>query len=103
MARVEFSSLALADIAGILSDLNRNAGFPVVEKYRRNFDRLVLTNLSRFPEMCEARPQLGAHIRVGVVYPYLVVYRYRPQDDVVGVVRVLHGRRKITRALVNAS
>ena len=103
MTRVDFSSLALADIAKILSDLNSDSGFRVAERYRRNFDRLILSNLSVHPELCQARPRLGAHIRVGVVRPYLVVYRYDPPDPVITIVRVIHGRRRITRALVDAT
>lgn len=36
--------------------------------------------------------------RLGVVEPYVVIYDYRP--DVVTVLRVLDGRRKLTRRLI---
>ncbi len=103
MVRVDFSVLAIADLANILSELTRDAGFRVAEKYRRDFDRLILTHLSVFPEMCQARPRLGAHICAGVVHPYLVVHRYNPSEPVVTIIRVLHGRRRITRVLVNTA
>jgi len=58
-------------------------------------------NLADFPESCQARPKLGAHIRVGVVVPYIVVYRYLKADDTVSIIRVAHGRRSITRKFLH--
>ncbi len=55
------------------------------------------------PESCEARPKLGAHIRVGVVVPYLVIYRHASGDNTVSILRILHGRRKITGKLLQGS
>jgi toxin ParE1/3/4 len=38
---------------------------------------------------------LGKEIRVGIVFPYLVIYRHSVADDTVTVLRVIHGRRNI--------
>jgi plasmid stabilization system protein ParE len=34
------------------------------------------------------------------VFPYLVIYRYSKGDDTVSIIRILHGRRKITRKIL---
>jgi toxin ParE1/3/4 len=39
---------------------------------------------------------LGPNVRIGIVSPYIVIYRYAKNDDLVVVLRILHGRRKIT-------
>ena len=57
------------------------------------FERLVM-----FPRSGMRRPTLGRNARIGVVEPYLVIYDYRA--DVVTILRILDGRRNITRRLV---
>jgi toxin ParE1/3/4 len=44
------------------------------------------------------RGNLGSDIRIGVVPPYLVIYRHAKSDDTVTVLRVVQGRRKNTGA-----
>ena len=44
------------------------------------------------------RSALGPKTRIAIVFPYLVIYDY--EDDVVTVLRVLHGKRNITRNLI---
>lgn len=102
MARVRVSTTADADIVRILAAIAREAGGATARKFNARFEALFDT-LEAFPDSCPARPALGLHIRVGVVYPYLVIHRHVPgeDDDVVGIVRILHGRRRITRKLVN--
>ena len=56
--------------------------------------------LAEHPESCEAHPELSAHIRVGLVSPYLVIHHYAESARAVRVIRVLHGRRKVTRGLL---
>jgi hypothetical protein len=41
---------------------------------------------------------LGRHIRIGVVTPYIVIYELEP--DHVMVLPIVDGRRKITRRLI---
>lgn len=50
------------------------------------------------PESGARRRSLGPHARIAVVAPYVVVYDYH--DNTVVIVRVLDGRRDITRRLV---
>jgi toxin ParE1/3/4 len=100
MVRVVVTATAIADVAEIVTELHRKAGGKVASKYRDNFDRVFFEKLPIHPEIYQARPKLGAHIRVGAVYPYLVIHRYDPRDSVVSIVRVLHGQRRITRKLI---
>ena len=102
MARVVVSAVAAADLSQILTDLAREAGHRVAEKYNDRFDRLYL-RLAEFPELGPGRPKLGPGLRIGIVPPYLVAYRYRAGDSVVGIVRVVHGHRRITRKLIRAT
>jgi toxin ParE1/3/4 len=52
-----------------------------------------------FPATGAMRPRLDADMRIWVVAPYIVFYRFAPDDDTVRVVRILHGRRNVTERL----
>ena len=69
---------------------------------RRWNDRLwaAIQGLSEFPGTGTPRPRLGAHIRIAVVRPSVVVYEYHRGTARLDVLRVVHGRRQITRKLV---
>ena len=95
MARVVFTESADADSAAIYEDLNIAAGKRTAQKYRGLFKRLY-EHLSAFPESGAPRPKLGPNIRTGVVAPYIVIYRRSEDDNAVIVLRIVHGRRKIT-------
>ena len=103
MLRVVVTATALADVAEIVAELHRKAGGGVARQYRDSFDRVFFEKLPAHPEMYQARPKLGAHIRVGAVHPYLVIHRYDPRDWVVSIVRVLHGQRRIARKLIQTT
>jgi toxin ParE1/3/4 len=98
-ARIVVTAPADADVANILADLAGQAGSLVASKYSLMFERLY-DRLAGHPKSCPARPKLGAHIRVAVVLPYLVIYQHPEGGDTVSIVRVLHGRRKITRKIL---
>ena len=101
MARVVITEPADADSAEIISDLNEKAGALVADRYDAEFDALYL-RLAAFPESGSPRPKLGRFVRIGLVSPYVVVYRHVPDDDLVAVIRIVHGRRRITRELLRA-
>jgi toxin ParE1/3/4 len=73
------------------------AGPDVAARYRREIDGLY-DRLVMFPRSGGPRPSFGRHARIGVVSPYVVIYDYRP--DTVTILRILDGRRNITRRLV---
>jgi len=95
MARIIVTESASADQAAILDDLNAKAGARTAVRFRSLFGSLY-DRLTSHPEIGALRPALGANIRVGVVWPYLVIYQYAQEHDAVTVLRIVHGRRKIT-------
>jgi toxin ParE1/3/4 len=102
MARVIVTDLADADTAKILEQITREAGHRAAGKYNARIESLY-KRLADHPESCQARPQLGAHIRVGVVHPYLVIYHHARGEDTVSIVRLIDGRRRITRRLLQGA
>lgn len=102
MPQVKVSAFADTDLSAILLHLAMQAGARVAETYAHRFFRLY-DSIAERPEICAPRPRLGVHIRAGVVHPYLVIYRYVPGDDTVSIVRILHGRRNVTRRLLPSS
>jgi toxin ParE1/3/4 len=101
-ARVVVSELADADLAAIIPVIAREAGVATAEKYARRFESLF-DRLAAYPECCPIRRNLGPNIRVGVVFPYIVVYRREDADDLVSIIRTLHGRRDAALALLRKS
>ncbi len=99
MARISVTEAADADIDEISEYLAVKAGFRTVAKYHALFDRLYL-RLSEHPASGAPRPRIGRNIRIGVVSPYIVIYRYRRSSDTVAVLRVIDGRRPITSRLL---
>ena len=99
MARVLVTKLADEDMAAVLSSIAREAGHGVAAKYNSLIERLY-SRIADFPEGFPARPKLGPHIRVGIVYPYLVIYHHVRGEDVARIVRVVDGRRRITHRLL---
>jgi toxin ParE1/3/4 len=76
-------------------DVAKNAGVQTAAKYTALFDSLY-DRLAKFPDSGSPRPGLGKDIRVGIVFPYIVICRHRIDDNTVTVLRVIHGRRHIT-------
>jgi toxin ParE1/3/4 len=99
VARVIVTALADADTAQIISDLNRQAGANAAGRYCKNFDDLY-RRLAQFPDSGALRSKLGAGVRVSLVWPYVVIYEHVEKDDVVIIMRIVHGRRKIVRQMV---
>ncbi len=102
MARVVITSFADADTAKVINDLNKQAGADVADRYDADFDNLY-QRLAQFPDSGSPRPKLGAYVRISVVSPYVVIYEHVEDDDVVMIMRIVHGRRKITRRLLRRS
>ena len=96
MTRVIVSAQADDDLAEILQYLTAEAGPRVALDYRERF-RAFYRILSDHPDVGPARPGLGRRVRIGVVDPYLAIYRH--DRDAVTVLRIVHGRRRITGAM----
>jgi toxin ParE1/3/4 len=99
MARVIATESALRDEAAILADLVAKAGYRIAEKCNLLLDRLYRL-LADHPAIGPRRPSLGARVRVGIVAPYIVIYELNESDDIVTVLRIVHGNRDITRSLL---
>ena len=97
MARVVVTDQAKRDIRRILSDLTERAGYRVAERYALEF-KAVYRHLNSFPDSGSPRPALGLNTRIMLVLPYIVIYESR--TDTVTVLRVMHGKRNITRDAV---
>ena len=96
-AQIVFSRAASRDIEIILDYLTREAGPGVAANYRRSMLRLFAL-LADHPALGAPRPKLGRSVRMCVIAPYLVLYRR--VGGVVTVLRVLHGRRRISAAML---
>jgi toxin ParE1/3/4 len=84
------------DLLQILGQIEGNAGWRVAQDYGERFVR-PYTLITDQPELCARRPRLGRFVRVGVVHPYLVIYSHVDGKDEVGVLRVVHGHRNLSR------
>jgi len=93
MARVVVTESADADIAEIDAYLSLHAGRRVALRYLDDFDAFY-ERLAKFPDMGPTRSDLGAHIRVWSIHPFVIIYRHIA--DTVEILRVLHGKRDIT-------
>lgn len=99
MPRLTISATADADTADVLKDIFREAGPDVAAKFNSRFESLF-ERLIDHPDSGPVRPKLGRNIRIGLVLPYVVIYRHIEDDDTVTILRVVHGRRRMTRKLL---
>jgi toxin ParE1/3/4 len=102
VARVIVTPSADADTAEILAFLAAKAGYGVAAKYNASFEQLY-DNLADFPDSGAPRPKVGGKIRIGIVSPYVVIYRHTDADSTVRVLRIVHGSRKITGKLLRGT
>jgi plasmid stabilization system protein ParE len=99
VAQVLLTSLADADVDDIIADIGAQAGWRTAEKYVAALDRLFL-RLAEYPFSGSPRKILGPHVRVALVWPYVVIYDYQQTEDVVMILRILHGHREISRRML---
>jgi toxin ParE1/3/4 len=99
MTRIIIAPAAASDTRDILIDLADKAGSQVAAKYAGLFEHLY-DCLELFPASGAPRPALGKDVRIGIVDPYIVLYRHTMTIDAVTVLRIVHGRRRITKALL---
>lgn len=99
MTRLIVSPTADADLDRILHWLADNAGQDVADRYAADLDA-IYENLIMFPAFGSPRPNLGRRTRIAVLSPYLVIYDHLSDTDTVNIVRILDGRRNITRRLI---
>ena len=98
MARLVVSPEASADIDEILDWLEREAGRVVAHRYAERF-RAAFGHFMAFPEIGARRRKLHADMRIWAITPYVIFYRFDHNTETVTVVRILHGRRDLTKTL----
>ena len=100
MPRLVVSLQAQADTTYVIRDLAAKAGMAVAAKYAAAFENLF-DRLLQFPDSGAPRPAIAQHARIGVVSPYIVIYEFdAATSDAVTIMRVVHGRRRITGKLL---
>ena len=99
MTRLVISAKIKVDIAEIASQLEEKAGRATAERYLLQFARAT-RRLMEMPRCGASRPVLGLLTRRIVIRPYLLIYDYDHVEDTVILLRILHGRRRVTSAMV---
>jgi toxin ParE1/3/4 len=94
MTRVIVSAKARGDFRDIISYLSRNAGSAVAKRYSVRIDDCVVLIAER-PRIGAPRPGLGPGVRIRTIRPYVLIYSFSGES--VEILRLLHGKRKITR------
>lgn len=102
MAHVIVTPSADADTAEIIAYLDAKAGYGVAARYNASFEQLY-EHLADFPESAAPRPKVGSNIRIGIVSPYIVIYKHTEADRIVRVLRIVHGSRRITGKLLRGA
>lgn len=98
-ARVVLSPEAQDDSDAIIVGFARRAGLEVARRYARDFDRLY-SLLADHPDIGPGRPRLGEGVRISVVALFVVIYAHDGTTQTATVLRIVHGKRRITRRLL---
>lgn len=99
MASLIVTAHADRDLDDILNYLTGVAGRRSADAYGERF-AASLERIARFPGAGPQRPALGVDTRITLVLPYVIIYDYDARNDEAVVLRVLHGRRRITERLL---
>ena len=99
MATLIVSADARLDLASIDTYLTAEAGQTTAQAYAARFAD-TLRRLQIWPGSGPPRPALGANARIAIVRPFLIIYDHERDADAVTVLRVVHGRQRITEALL---
>lgn len=99
MTRVIVSPEARRDLFQVIARLGLVASPAIADKWDRKLWKAI-DDLAAFPGSGAPRPALGKHARIATVHPYVVIYEHVRGSDVVHVLHIVHGRRKITRSLL---
>ena len=99
MTRLIVTRSAKADVAKTLDYLEHEAGANTAERYTQQF-RDAIVRLAKFPESGAPRPALGKLTRIIVIYPYVMIYDYERNEDVLTILRILHGKTLISARLL---
>ena len=93
MAKVVRTHLVDQQLAGIWRDIAAE-NEPAADRVLLRIDQR-LRHLSRFPLMGPLRKDIRQHARMVIEPPYLVLYDYHAEVEVVEIVAVVDGRRDL--------
>jgi toxin ParE1/3/4 len=97
MTIVRYAPAALSDLEKITNDINANNGKLVAQKFliktKSSFEMLA-----DYPFVGRKRSRIGRNFLSWPVPPYVVFYK--PVDGGIEIFRVIYGRRRITKKLV---
>lgn len=91
--------MADSDTADIISYLEVKAGPLVAARYITLFEELY-DRLADYPKSGAPRPVLGSDVRISIVPPFVIIYGYNETEDTVIILRIVHGRKKISMKLI---
>ena len=99
MAAVTFSPQGRQDLFDILTAMNNIAGVRTARSYEVQFQAAAI-RFSETPGIGALRAEFGPNTRIWTVEPYVIFYDGEPKGEAVTVLRILHGRRKISEAMI---
>jgi toxin ParE1/3/4 len=102
MTQLKVTQRAARDTDEILEYLANVAGTRTAERHLVRIQQTI-ERLVDWPEAMQRRPELGHNVRLAVVAPYVVIYRYERENDLLTILRVLHGRRNVTYHMIHFS
>ena len=97
MRQLVYSLRSQLDLAKITRDIVDSNGKSVASRVVTGMEQ-SLSNLAYFPEMVRKRGALGAGLRSWSLKPYIAFYHVTLEAVV--ILRVRHGRRRLTRKLL---
>lgn len=99
MTTLVVTAHAHRDFDDILHHLDDMAGQRTAQAYADRFAN-ALERIEQFPSAGPQRPALGPCARIAIVLPYMLIYDYSEADGRLVLLRVLHGRRRMTERLL---
>jgi toxin ParE1/3/4 len=90
---------ARGDLSQIVAGLATVASIATARRWN---ERLwsTIEGLAEFPGDGAPRSRLGKNIRIKIVTPYILIYEHERDASDVYVLRVIHGRRRISQRLL---
>lgn len=90
-SQVVWSEEAIDDVGDILDYLSSNASVAVAEKTYEEIEKAKAL-IQRHPKSSPERRR--ARVKFVISVPYIIVYDYNEEENVVRILRVLHKSRK---------
>jgi toxin ParE1/3/4 len=94
--RVIVAPQAKIDLLDIIRYLATVASRKTADRWDQKF-WTAIEQISGFPGSGAPRPILGTDVRIKIIGPFIMIYEYTPA---LNILRVVRGRRQITRKLL---